>query len=126
MFYRSCPHCIEGTLEVLDDNWGKYISCVNCGWQKQLVNNPNVPILSFEDPMEKLKRSKYGGESAGKGEMNKRTQGYGEPSRRWIGRPSMGDTKIPADYKKAYEQRKKDRNPRLPIRGGNMGKRSIT
>lgn len=34
----SCPKCITGSLNPGYDQYGKFVTCLNCGWQKDLPN----------------------------------------------------------------------------------------
>lgn len=40
----NCPHCIAGFIILIDDSWGLYQDCINCGYQE------NVIIRMWEDP----------------------------------------------------------------------------
>lgn len=38
VYPASCPKCITGALNPGYDQYGKFIACLNCGWQKDLPN----------------------------------------------------------------------------------------
>jgi hypothetical protein len=32
LYFNSCPRCKTGTIEYTTDMWGKYLSCLMCGY----------------------------------------------------------------------------------------------
>ena len=34
LYFRACPRCHTGTVELESDTHGPYLSCLNCGFQK--------------------------------------------------------------------------------------------
>ncbi len=34
LYFRACPRCKTGTVELSSDTHGWYLSCLNCGFQK--------------------------------------------------------------------------------------------
>ena len=32
LYFNSCPRCQTGTIEYTTDMWGKYLSCLMCGY----------------------------------------------------------------------------------------------
>ena len=36
LYFRSCPHCEMGTVQLDSDEAGKYFQCLNCGWMLDL------------------------------------------------------------------------------------------
>jgi len=32
LFLRACPRCRTGAVEYASDQWGPYLSCLNCGY----------------------------------------------------------------------------------------------
>ena len=34
LYFRSCPRCITGTVELASDSYGAYLDCLNCGFHK--------------------------------------------------------------------------------------------
>ena len=34
LYFRSCPRCKTGAIQLESDFFGDYLSCVNCGFQK--------------------------------------------------------------------------------------------
>ena len=37
-YFNDCPKCINGTIRKLKDQYGEYLSCVTCGYNKELGN----------------------------------------------------------------------------------------
>lgn len=38
VYTARCPKCITGSLNPGYDQYGKFVTCLNCGWQKDLPN----------------------------------------------------------------------------------------
>lgn len=38
LYFRSCPRCKTGTIQLGSDFFGDYLSCVNCGFQKSSMS----------------------------------------------------------------------------------------
>ncbi len=34
LYFRSCPRCQTGTVELSSDMHGPYLACLNCGFQR--------------------------------------------------------------------------------------------
>jgi ribosomal protein S27AE len=45
---KRCPRC-GGTLLVNTDRYGRYVSCIRCGWNKDLTPGPPLPKTSDHD-----------------------------------------------------------------------------
>ena len=38
LYFRSCPRCTTGTIQLDTDIYGTYISCLNCGFEKSAAS----------------------------------------------------------------------------------------
>lgn len=38
LYFRSCPRCKTGTIKFESDFFGNYLSCLNCGFQKNAAS----------------------------------------------------------------------------------------
>jgi hypothetical protein len=47
LYFRSCPRCKTGTVQLDFDLYGTYISCLNCGFEKSAAS---VRKLDFKEP----------------------------------------------------------------------------
>ncbi len=38
LYFRSCPRCRTGTIELDSDIYGAFLNCLNCGYTKNAVS----------------------------------------------------------------------------------------
>ena len=46
LYFRSCPRCKTGTIQLESDFYGSFLSCLNCGFEKSAAS---VRKLNFEE-----------------------------------------------------------------------------
>jgi DNA-directed RNA polymerase subunit M/transcription elongation factor TFIIS len=45
---KACPKC-KGAIFIDRDDYGKYLSCVNCGWSKDLAESSQLPRSRIDE-----------------------------------------------------------------------------
>lgn len=38
LYFKSCPRCRTGTVQLESDFYGSYLSCLNCGFEKSAAS----------------------------------------------------------------------------------------
>jgi transcription initiation factor TFIIIB Brf1 subunit/transcription initiation factor TFIIB len=47
LYFKSCPRCKTGTIEFTTDMWGKYLSCLMCGYAIHSKSiRPDSPVIA--------------------------------------------------------------------------------
>ena len=46
LYFKSCPKCKTGTVQLDSDFYGSFITCLNCGFEKSAAS---VRKLNFEE-----------------------------------------------------------------------------
>lgn len=68
LYFNSCPRCSTGTIEYTTDIWGKYLSCLMCGYaiHSRSIRPDTAESASTEPTMgvPSLVRSAVGAESS--------------------------------------------------------------
>ena len=51
LYFRCCPRCKTGTIQLDADLYGTYISCLNCGFEKSAASVRKLKFSESADAM---------------------------------------------------------------------------
>lgn len=46
LYFKSCPKCLNGTIQLDSDFFGSFMTCLNCGFEKSAAS---VRKIDFEE-----------------------------------------------------------------------------
>jgi hypothetical protein len=46
LYFKACPKCHTGTVEHGSDNWGQYLQCLMCGYQRDFAPGTD-PVMEL-------------------------------------------------------------------------------